>query len=148
MTYEKPMVAVLLGGLSTIAYEIFTRIALLLGFGKYSLYQLDSLIITMNRPVDFIGFFVSFTVGGLVAAIFYFSLKKIGTDYLIVKAIFFTGLLIWVLLEVVFLAIEGREIPLRPIEGYIVHMFGALIFGLTVGLLFKKYLVKEDKVEI
>ena len=35
--------------------------------------------------------------------------------------------------------IKSKLIPLRPLSDYYIHMFDSLLFGITLGLLFKKY---------
>lgn len=146
MTYDKPMVAILLGAISTLTYELFTRIAILFDYGKYSLYELDSLMVTANRPVTIIGLVVGCVIGGTVAVLFYFALKTLGTDYLIFKAIA-GGLLTWAVLEAVFIiAIEGKFIPARSVNDYYVHIIGAIIYGFTLGLLFKKFLLRVNDI--
>ena len=73
-------------------------------------------------------------------------LEKIGFDYLVIKSTC-AGLLAWSATELLFTGlIEGKDIPLRPIADYYAHMLGALAFGVTMGLLFKKYLFNRAKV--
>lgn len=140
---DKPLIAILLGALSTIAYELFTRLTIFLGAGEYSLYQLDSLIITLDRPTPILGAVISFIVAGFGSAIFYYTLLKIGSDYLIIKSIAF-NMLIWSVLEAFFMAvIESRIIEPRAIKDYYNHMFGIIIYGITLGVLYKKFLFKK-----
>lgn len=143
--FDKPIIVILIACLATIPYEIFTRVLLAFGFGKFSLYQLDSFVITIteNRPEVVIGFIVSCAVGGVYGLLFYYSLEKLGKDYLILKAIFFS-ILMWVILELVFTStIEGKTISIRPINDYYMKMMGSIIYGATTGLLFKIYLFKK-----
>ena len=144
MNYNKPLAAVLIGILSTIPYEIFTRLFLLFGIGKYSAYQLTSMIVTLDRPSAILGFFISSILGSCSTLLFYYALKKIGSDYLLIKSII-TGFVVFIFLETIFTSlIEGPGlIPLRPIGDYYIHMFGSAIFGLTMGLLLKSYLLKQ-----
>ncbi|HBP63859.1 MAG TPA: hypothetical protein DD730_06225 [Desulfosporosinus sp.] len=122
MKYDKPMVAALIGALSTISAEILTRAFTSFGIGQYSVYQLDSLLITQNRPTLGIGLIVNLIIGGLVGILFYYSLEKIGFDYLVIKSAC-VGLLAWSGTELVITdLVEGKTIPLRPIAGYYVHM--------------------------
>jgi hypothetical protein len=145
MNFNKPLIAICIGILSTIPFEIFMRITLSLGFAKYSLYQLDSLVITGNRPTAIIGFIVSSIIAGSIAFILYYALGKVGTDYIIVKSIFIS-LLTWSILEtVVTFGFEGTRIPPRPISGYYCHFLGSMIFGLTMGFLFRRYLISDKK---
>ncbi|SDH85266.1 hypothetical protein [Desulfosporosinus hippei] len=82
MKYDKPLIVAMIGAVSTMPSEVLTRLLLLLGIGKYSIYQLDSLLITFNRPIAIMGLIVNLIVGGFVGIVFYYSLEKIGTDYL------------------------------------------------------------------
>ena len=140
MKSDRTLIAVLSGCLSTLAYEILTRIFMLLGYGKYSLYQLDSLIVTSNRPDIVIGFIISCLVSVLTAVLFYLVLTIINTEHLVIKSIIFS-LLVWAALELLFTAIiEGESIPVRPISDYYSHLLGAIVYGITQGLLFKQLL--------
>lgn len=143
MKYDKPLVAALLGCLSTISAEIVTRIFLAFGIGKYSVYEMDSFFITINRPNPIIGFIVSSTIGGLIAILFYYSLEKIGQDYLVIKCAL-VNIFAWVVLEVISMAIiETRFIGIRPISDYYVHMAGTVVYGITLGILIKKFLIHK-----
>ena len=85
-----------------------------------------------------------------IALIFYYSLRVLGRDYLVVKAAAFS-LLTWLFSEILFMwLIEGRGfVPYRPINDYYSELLGAVAFGITVGLLFRKYLltnyIPEDR---
>jgi hypothetical protein len=141
MYSNKPLTAIMIGVLSTIPFEIILRIAKYLGYAKYSLYQLDSLVITGNRPTTLIGFIVSSMVAGFIAFVFYYSLEKVGTDYIIIKSVF-VSILAWSILETVLtLGFEGTKIPVRPISGYYSQFIGIIVFGIIMGLLFKRYLL-------
>lgn len=141
LKYDKPLIAAAIGAASTLAAEITSRIMLLFGIGKYSIYQLDSLLITFNRPDFFLGLFVNFIIGGIIGITFYYSLKILGTDYLIYKSIV-VGLFAEPLSEILITAlIEGTYIDIRPIGDYYLHIVGALAYGLLMGVLFEKYLV-------
>lgn len=141
MNHDKLMIAAAIGGLATIPYEIISRVLVFLKFGKYSVYQLTSLIITMNRPTVILGMVLAFVVGGFTAVLFYYGLKKLGSDYIIIKSMS-VSLLVWVIMEAVFVwLIEGPGlIPGRPINDYYTHMIGSLVFGVTLGILFMRYL--------
>lgn len=144
MKYNKPLIAVILGFLSTIPYEIFTQLIIYFGIGKYSVYQLTSLMITLNRPKIFMGMVMSFLVASSISVVFYYSTKIIGTDYMIAKSILIS-IIAWGVIETLFVAIiEGPNlIDPRPINDYYIHMIGNIIFGFTMGMLFKKYLFKN-----
>jgi hypothetical protein len=144
LKYDKPLTAGLLGAFSTLTGEISTQLLLFLGFGKYSLYQLDSLLITFNRPSIAIGFIVNFTAGGAIAILFYYAISKLGRDFLVFKAVA-VGLLSWGIFELILTAtIEGRYIAIRPMSDYYVHLIGTIVFGITLGLLFNRYLFNQS----
>lgn len=144
MKYDKPLVAGVIGAASTITGEVVTRALILFGFGKYSVYQLISLTITLNRPTKIIGLIVNCIIGSFIGIAFYYALNIIGRDYLAVKSIA-VSLFFWFLSEMIFTAtIEGRFIDLRPISDYYVHLFGATAYGTTVGMLFKTSLFNSS----
>lgn len=145
MKFDKPTLAILMGAFATIPYEIFTRILVNLGVAKYSVYQLSSLMITLNRPNTLLGTITSIILGGTISLVFYSVIKILGRDHLIIKSIAIS-LFSWLVLEVFFMwLIEGRDlIPHRPIQDYYSELFGAIIFGITLGLLFHNYLFKDN----
>ena len=143
MKSDRPLTAAFLGILSTLPYEIFTRIFLYLGYGIYSLYQLDSTVVTINKTNVPIGFVVSCSVSVLTSVIFYFLINAINSEHLVIKSILFS-VLIWTTTELIFTAvIEGKFIPIRPIDDYYSHMLGAVVYGITQGLLFKQLLFSK-----
>ena len=78
---DQPMKAAFLGALSTIPYEMLTRILISLGFAKYSVYELSSLMITINRPTKVLGSFLSMILGASIAVILYYILEsRVGWD--------------------------------------------------------------------
>jgi hypothetical protein len=135
-----------LGVLATIPYEIFTRIMLFFKIGKYSVYELSSLIVTIRTPDLFLGIVIATVVGGTIAVIIYYSLiKLIGCGYVTIKTTLIS-ILCWVMIETVYTGlIEGPgQIRLRPINDYYIQMFGTVIFGIVMGILFKKYLLGKQ----
>jgi hypothetical protein len=144
LIHDKPLLAALLGCLSSIPYELFTRVLLSFGIGKYSVYQLASLIVTLYRPNYFLGIIVCMSISCVIATIFYFQLEKLGWNYLIIKSSTI-GVVSWIITEAIFTwLIEGpRLIPHRPISDYYIELFGALVFGIWLGILFKKYLLNN-----
>lgn len=147
LKYDKPLIAALIGVLATLPYEIITRVLVFIGIGKYSVYQLTSLVITLNRPSTIIGMILSCTVGGSVTILFYYAIKKLGRDYLVLKGASFS-LIVWVLMEAIFVwLIEGPElIDPRPLTDYYIHMIGSIFFGVTASILFRFYLFRKSNV--
>lgn len=143
MDYDKPLNALFLGVIATIPYEIFTRVMVSLGFGKYTVYQLSSLTVTLNRPTAGIGIVTSSIVGGISAFILYRSLKKLDSDYIIIKGLI-TGIISWVVTELIYTwLIEGRGFANRPVSDYYLELAGAVLFGITLGLLFQRFIVRS-----
>jgi hypothetical protein len=144
LKYDKPLIAFVIGAAATISGELLTRALLSMGIGKYSLYELISFYITINRPSEITGLFLGCMLGGLVAVLFYYALAKIGLDYLVVKGVIFS-ILSYFIAEMVFTSdIEGHFIDIRPIADYYVHASAGIIYGITMGLLFKTYLFNSS----
>lgn len=143
MKSDRPLTAVFSGILSALLYEVSTCIFLFLEFGKYSLFQLDGLIITADRIEPIIGLVISCLISALTSILFYLSLKVLNSEHLVLKSIIFS-LLVWAFLEIIFTGmIEGKSIPFRPIDDYYIHLLGAVIYGLAQGLLFRKLLFNK-----
>ncbi|HHT05940.1 MAG TPA: hypothetical protein GXZ97_06695 [Hydrogenispora sp.] len=142
MKIDKTTTSIIVGALSTIPYEILTTVLKLLGYARYSVYELSSLMITLNRPHMLLGAFLSMTLGASIALILYkIAVECFGWENLIFKSVFL-NLQCWILLEGLFMwLIEGRNlIPFRPISDYYSHLFSVIIFGVILGLLFRKYI--------
>ncbi|HJV16305.1 MAG TPA: hypothetical protein VJ546_02805 [Bacillales bacterium] len=143
MEQDKILIIALLGALSTISGEIAARILVYMGIGKFSIYELASLIITFNRPEEMIGIIIDFLVGSFFAILLYFLSKKLGLSHIVIKTVM-CSLLAWLVCELIFTAIiEGKYIDIRPISDYYSHIFSAIIFGITLGLLLKKFIFKK-----
>ena len=144
---DKLLIAGVIGVLSTIPSEIVTRGFLIFGIGKYSVYQLDSFLYTFNRPTPIIGFIVCSVVGGFSAILLYYTFERLGTSNLVIKTSMF-GLLLCLFLQILMATItEGKYIDIRPVSDYYTHMLGSVIFGITEGLLFKRFLFKSTTQE-
>lgn len=143
MKDDKLLIAGVIGALSTIPSEIVTQALVFFGIGKHSIYSISSMIITINKPLPIMGLFVSPVMGALIAGLFYYELKGLGSNYIIIKSVMI-GFLMWIALEAFFtMYIEDKYIPIRPISDYYIHLVGAIIFGITQGILFKRYLFKN-----
>lgn len=142
MNSDDILTAGVLGAVSTITGEIVSRILLSFGIGKHSLYELTSYLVTINRPSVPMGLIVSCIIGGVIGSVFYYALGRLGTDRLVVKAVA-ASLCAWLLAETIITAtIEGHFIDIRPISDYYVHLSAALVYGATLGLLFKTFLFR------
>ncbi len=149
MSFDKPLLIALIGMIAAIPFEIYTRILLSLGIGKYSTYQLSSLIVTIDRPNAILGMVITSLVASVIAVLFYYSLKITGFDFIKIKSII-AGLFGWIFCELFYTwLIEGQKfIAKRPVSDYYLEMTGACIFGLTIGLLFQIFESTSKKAKI
>lgn len=137
MKKDKILLSALLGGLSTIAGEIVTKILVALAIGQYAVFELNSLLVTNDRPSMLMGFIINFVLGSYVGMLFYLVSKKLGTEHLIIKAALCSSL-VWFIFELGFTAlIEDQYIPMRPVIDHYVHIIGTVTFGITTGVLLK-----------
>lgn len=144
MKSGKLLIIVSIGTISTLSAEIISRVLLYFGIGKYSIYELASLTVTFNRPEVFIGLIVDALIGSLVAVLLYFLIEKIGSSNLVIITII-GSLFAWLACEFLFTAtIEGRYFDLRPISDYYTNIISSVVFGLTLGILFKRSLFKKS----
>jgi hypothetical protein len=141
---DKLLVTALMGAISTIPAEIISRLLLYFGIGKYCIYQLASLFITLNRPTLILGLILEMIIGSFIAVLFCFAFEKLSSEYLVVK-ITLASLLAWLVCELAFtFTIEGRFIDIRPISDYYNNLISAAIFGVSLGLLFKRFLFNKS----
>jgi hypothetical protein len=138
MKDDKLLISGLLGAISTIPSEIISLILKYLGFGKYSIYQLASLFITLNRPSYILGIILDMLAGSLVAVLLYLIFEKLNPTHIGIK-ILIASLFAWLFCELAFtFSIEGRFIDIRPINDYYNNLISAVVFGGSLGLLYKK----------
>jgi len=141
---DRELVAGLIGSLSTIVAELVSKTLGFLKIGKYSTYELASMIITINRPSLIIGFIVSSFVGGILAVMQYYLFMKLHSENIIIKCSAF-GVLMWIVLELCFtIFTEGKTIPVRPISAYYVHLISSIFFGITEGIFLKRIIFNES----
>lgn len=137
---DKLLKAAIIGVLSTIPSDIITQVLKLLGVVKYSNYETSSILILGNRPTMIVGIFVSFIVGGAGSCLLYLILKRDSTKNLVIKGMMASTLL-WLLLEMAAtFFFEDKVIPVRPISAKMGHLGGAIAYGVTVGILLKRYI--------
>lgn len=146
MKSDKMLVAGLCGVIAVILHEIFGRILIFFGIGKYSVFQLSSFVITIDRPSGTIGLVTASLVAITIALLYYVALKISGFNYVMIKGIF-AGLFGWVFCELIYTwLVEGPGlIPLRPMSDYYLQIGGAGVFGLILGFLFQKFIVAPEK---
>jgi len=137
---DKELIAGIIGAISIIPSEIVSQILVISGFNKYSILSLSSMIITFNRPSLIMGLCITPVVGALVAILLYHLFIKYGSEHLVIKCVG-ASMLMWIALELVFtMYIEGRFFPIRPVSDYYAHLIAAVIFGITEGILFNRFL--------
>jgi hypothetical protein len=144
MKHDKILIAGLIGGISTLAGEIVTKILVACGIGQYAVFELNSLVVTINRPSMVIGFIINFIIGSYVSALLYLVFTKLGHDHLIIKAAM-GCLLLWFVFETGFsMFIENHVIPIRPIADLFVHLAGTAAYGLSVGVFLKIFIFRKE----
>lgn len=144
---RKALIAGIIGALSTISGEIITRILIMMGIGRYDVYQLNSLVATIDEPSVIMGMIINFIVGGCVAVLVYILIERTGKELILIKNIA-ASLLIWFIFESIFtIFFEGLLDVTRPISDHYVHLVGTTAYGITQGLLFKVILFKKTKPE-
>jgi hypothetical protein len=84
---KKALFAGIIGALLTIPGEIITRILVSMGIGNYDVYQLNSLVATIDEPSVVMGLLINFIIGGFIGALFYILIEKTGKVFIIVKSI-------------------------------------------------------------
>ena len=144
MNDDKLLVSGLIGAVSTIPAEIASQSLIYCGLGKYSIYQLASLFITLNRPTFLLGLILDMLAGGFVAIIFYLAFRCKDSRNIGIMAVM-TSLFAWLFCELVFtFFLEGRFFPLRPINDYYSNLISALIFGISLALLYKRFCLSKN----
>ncbi|MCB2292169.1 hypothetical protein LGK95_01285 [Clostridium algoriphilum] len=146
MNDDKYLIASIIGIISIIPSEIVSQILIGLGYNKYSTCTLSSLLITGDKPSLIMGIIVNSVIAGFIAIILYQTIRKIGSQHLVIKCVGGT-LLIWLTLELLFsIFIERKLIAPRGMSGYYSHFLGAITFGITEGMLFNKFLFNKNMV--
>ena len=137
------LIAGAISAISTLVAEIVSWVFKYLGIGKNSLYQINSLIITGNRPSFLMGLILNVIIGANLGAIIYLILKKWGHRYTIIISIM-CALIMWFIWEIVFtINFEGTVISRRPIIGYYDHLICSLVYGASMGLMLKRFIFSK-----
>lgn len=148
MDDAKILKAGVIGALSTSLSELVSWLLLFFGIGKYSVYQLNSLIVTISRTSEIIGLIINFLVGSIISSIIYLVFKKWGHRYIVINCIM-VGLMTWLLWEFLFtLSIEGKTIGIRPIADYYNHLLGTFVYGASMGILLKLFIFKTENMMV
>ncbi|WP_027628668.1 hypothetical protein [Ruminiclostridium cellobioparum] len=147
MKEDKTLILGMIGVFSTIISEMITWIGKLTGLANHSDYELTSLIVTLNRPTVPLGFVIEGSIGVIISAVLFKLVKETGGKYILLKSVI-TGIVAWIIIEILItLIVEGKTIPLRELKAYYTHLIGAIGFGITQGLLFKRYILNKVHVK-
>lgn len=140
MKTDKNLIAAVIGAIATIPSEIISLIFVRLGYARYSIYHLSSMLVTQKTPSFTMGIVVSPVVGGFIAIILYQAFRKLGAQHLIIKCIG-VALLMFIALEFIFSVFyDGKLIPSGRMSADYSHLISAIIYGITEGLLFGRFL--------
>lgn len=135
---DKILIAGAIGVVSTVAGEIGSWILLSLGFGKYSVYQENSLVVTYNTPSIMIGFIINILIGSIIGATVYLTTKKWGHRHIIMVSLFFT-MVAWLSLEIIINAIVDKNIiTSRLMSGYYNSIINAVVHAVFKALMIKR----------
>lgn len=141
------LLAGIIGGASVISGEIVTKLLVWLGVGQYPVFELNSLLLTNNRPSMGMGFVLNAVIGLQVGVLFYLAFMKLGSEHIVIKCTC-GSLILWFLFEALFtFVIEGKEIPERSISDHYVHFIGTAAYGLTVGVFLRLLLFRHSNEE-
>lgn len=147
MKEDKTLILGMIGVFSTIISEMITWIGKLTGLANHSDYELTSLIVTLNRPTVPLGFVIEGSIGVIISAVLFKLVKETGGKYILLKSVI-TGIVAWIINEILItMIVEGKTMPLRELEAYYTHLIGAIGFGITQGLLFKRYILNKVHVK-
>lgn len=91
-----------------------------------------------------IGLCAHYTVGGVIGLAFLHFLKFTSDDYPIIKGIF-AGLVAWLFLAGAFLKLGISEINPNDEASNLMLLIGHMIFGLSLGVLTKIFVLKKRK---
>lgn len=134
---DKNFLAVIIGVVSTIPSEILGLILVHLGYAKYSIFHLSSMLVTQKHPSIIMGMFVSPVFGGIVAILLYQIFLKIGSKHVIIECVG-ASLFMFVCLEFVFSVFyDGKIIPAGTLTADYCHLISSMIYGIIEGILFK-----------
>lgn len=141
---DKILVAAVIGAFSTLISEAVSRILHFMGFGKYTIFKLNSFIVTVSVPSDLVGLIVNFYIGSIIGVLIYVALKKWGHRYTIIMSCG-VGIFMWFLWEALTtFYIEGKTIPLRPTSDYYVHLISTIAYGIFMGLMMKRFVFNKN----
>lgn len=140
---DKLLIAGAIGIASTVVGEIGSWILLSLGIGEYSVYQLNSLIVTFNKPSILIGFILNLLIGGIIGASVYLTVKKWGHKHIIMVSLLFT-LISWLCLEITFNAVVDKNlITSLLMANHFNTLINAIIHAIFKGFMIKHFIFSK-----
>ncbi|GFZ33174.1 hypothetical protein CSC2_37000 [Clostridium zeae] len=141
---DRILVAGAIGIVSTVVGEICSWIFVYLGIGTYSTYQINSLIVTYNKPSVLVGLFLNLIMGGIIGAAVYLTLKKWGHEHIIMVSLVYT-LVAWMCIEIIANAVVDKNlIDTRVIGGYFNQIISAVIHAVAKGLMLKWFIFNKS----
>lgn len=142
MKYNKPLIAVLIGAVSTIPYEIFMLIIKFVGLTKHSIFEFSSMMF-ISKGSWWLGVLSAPATGGMAGLVLYELIRVIGYDYLPIKGAL-VWMTMWALIDIIFATLGKNTIMDQPLSGHFMHALGAGMAGSIMGYLMVKYLVRNS----
>ena len=140
---DKLLIAGAIGITSTVVGEIGSWILLSLGLGKYSVYQLNSFIVTYNKPSILIGFILNLLIGAIIGASVYLTVKKWGHKHITMVSLIYT-LIAWLCLEITFNAVVDKNVITSTlIGGYYNNLINAIVHAVFKGFMIKHFIFNK-----
>jgi hypothetical protein len=137
---SKILLAGAIGIASTIVGEICSWVLIYFKIGTYSAYQINSLIVTYNKPSILIGFALNLIMGGIIGAAVYLTLKKWGDRYIIMVSLGYT-LVAWMFIEIIANAVVDKNmITTRVLSGYYNQFISSVVHAIAKGLMLKRFI--------
>ena len=135
---NKLLIAGAIGIASTVVGEIGSWILISFGFGKYSVFQSNSLIVTFNKPSILIGFILNLLIGGIIGSTVYLTTKKWGHRHIIIVSLLFT-MTAWLALEIITNSIVDENIVAsRQMSGFYNSIINAVAHAVFKAIMIKR----------
>ena len=140
---DKPLLAILIGWAGWPFAEGLTQLGKHFNFTGLTTMEAASLM-WLTKPSLVLGILSGLGLGAWIGLFIYYSANLWGTDYFPIKAslIMFTCLS---LIFQVFGVLGGNELLIQSVSGAFIHASGAVLAGITVGFLMKKYLFASQQ---
>ncbi len=141
---DKIITAGIIGIVSTIVGEICSWIFIYFGIGKYSTYQINSLIVTYDKPSAMVGFFLNLLFGGIIGAAVYLTANKWGNRHVMLISLAYT-LVAWMVIEIVFNGVVYKSIiEARELSGYYGQYISAVIHAVAKAIMLNHFIYHKS----